>query len=233
MNYISGGYYVISPSKRANYMDQSLLPEIIVSASECLCDLHPEINILWGDSQKNKRNYAEKWNLSRSIFEKMERWVVDKFEEGTFQFPQVFTTVDIARDFAHMFLSHLNDIKIIGVALPESLVGEFLDEEETLSLPAKERYGVEALLMNKIPVDTEASMLNGYEVLGFECGTFHSYICNGLEKDYSDKFTFSLNEKGLIPTLEMAMKYCEYSNDERIGTEPVLWLPWAIYEYKF
>jgi hypothetical protein len=231
MKNISGGYYIVSPLKRADYMDKTLLPDTILSASECLCDFHPEINILWGGSQKKKQNYSKELNLSKSTFEEMEEWVEKKFEEQLFQFPQLFTSANIAREFSKMFLSHLSDIRIIGIGLPENLVEEFLDEEETLSKPAKERYGIETLLINKTAMDMEASKLYGYEVLGFEYGKFHSYICNGLEKDYNDKFQFNLNENGFIPTLEIAKKYCDYSNDEEVGTEPVLWLPWAIYEY--
>ncbi|MFC4323205.1 hypothetical protein [Litchfieldia salsa] len=44
MKYISGGYYIISPLTRAEYMDKTILPETIISVSDCLCDFHPEID---------------------------------------------------------------------------------------------------------------------------------------------------------------------------------------------
>ncbi|WP_342541930.1 hypothetical protein MHH33_12745 [Paenisporosarcina sp. FSL H8-0542] len=231
MKYISGGYYIVSPSERADYMDKTLLPETILSASVCLCDFQPDINILWGGSQKKKQTYSKELNLSNSAFEELEGWVQKKFEDGTFKFPQLFTTVDLAREFKKTFLNHINDIRIIGIGLEENFAEEFLDEEETLSKPAKERYGIETLLMNKTTMDMEVTKKNGYEVLGFESGQFHSYICNGLEKDYNNNFKFSLNENGFIPNREMAIKCCEYSNDEELETESVLWLPWAIFEY--
>lgn len=126
----------------------------------------------------------------------------------------------------------MKDIRIIGIGLPENFVEEFLNEEESLSKRAEERYGIETMLINKTKMDFNGMRMNGYEVLGFDYGSFHSYICNSLEKDYSDKFTFYLNENGFIPTLDMAIKCCDYSNDDEVGTEPVLWLPWAIFEYK-
>ena len=232
MKYISGGYYIVSPLERADCMDKTLLPETILSASACLCEFHPDTKILWEGSQKKKQTYSKKLNLSNNAFEELEGWVQKKYEDKTFNFPQLFTTVELAREFKKTFLNHLNDIRIIGIGLQENFVEEFLDEEETLSKPAKERYGIETLIMNKTTIDMEASKKNGYEVLGFESGQFHSYICNGLEEDYNNNLKFSLNENGFISNLEMAIGCCEYSNDEEVGTEPVLWLPWAIFEYE-
>ncbi|MFC4323204.1 hypothetical protein [Litchfieldia salsa] len=162
----------------------------------------------------------------------MEKWVEDKFDEETFQFPQLFTTVHLAREFAKKFLNHLNDISIIGIGLPENLVQAFLDEAETLAKSSKGQYGIKKLLLNRTTTEMEAADIKGYEVLGFEFGKFHSYICNSLEKDYKNEFQFSLNENGFIPSLDMALRCCDYSNHEEVGTEPVLWLPWSIYEYK-
>ena len=181
MKYISGGYYIVSPSERADYMDKTILPETILSASVCLCDLHPDIDILWGSSEKKKQTYSKELNLSNSAFEELEGWVHKKHEDNTFNFPQLFTTVDLAREFKKTFLNRLNDIRIIGIGLQENFVEEFLDEEETLSRAAEERYGIETLLMNKTTMGMEVSKKKGYEVLGFDSGQFHSYICNGLD----------------------------------------------------
>ncbi|WP_226671103.1 hypothetical protein [Metabacillus litoralis] len=232
MNYISGGYYIVSPIKRDDYMDKTILPETILSASECLCDFYPEVNILWGGSAKNKKSYAKELKLSKEKFVQMEKWVEENFEQKKNQFPQLFTTVNLAKEFSKMFLSHMNDIRIIGIGLPENLVEEFLEEEETLTKPDNERYGIETLLLNKTKLETEVTLIKGYEVLGFEFGKFHSYICNSLEKDYKKECSFSLNENGFISTLDMALDCCIYSNDEELGTEPVLWLPWVICEYE-
>lgn len=80
MKYICGGYYIASPLKRADYIDKKILPETILSASECLCPFYPEIYILWEDSQKIKQKYANELNLSKDAFEEMEKWVEEKFK---------------------------------------------------------------------------------------------------------------------------------------------------------
>lgn len=231
MKFISGGYYLISSLERPDYMDKEVIPNVIFSASECLCDFHPSINILWGKSKNEKEKYAEKLKISQSTYQDIEDWVGDMFEKEVFVYPQLFTTVDLAKEFYNKFLNHLNDIQIIGIGLPEEYVDEFIKYESTLNKTRKEREGIENLVLHNVEVENKAAKIIGYEVLGFEFGTFHSYLCNGLEKDFKKHFTFVLNENGLIPTLEESARYCVYSNNEDVGTEPVLWLPWAIFKY--
>ncbi|MEH7014813.1 hypothetical protein V7087_29100 [Neobacillus niacini] len=232
MKYILGGYYIISPLKRPQYMDQELIRETIYSASECLCDFHPVINVLWGSSKRSKKEYAQKLNIPESTYNELEKWVEEMFEVERFTYPQLFTTVELAKEFLCKFLSHLTDAKVIGIGLPEDLINEFIEYEETENRPVKNHYGIEKLLLNKTQIAVKDSKMLGYEVLGFENGNFHSYLCNSLEKDFKKHFGFALNENGFITSLEETIRYCDYSNDEELGTEPVLWLPWAIFEYK-
>ncbi|MFD4705490.1 hypothetical protein ACFWM3_11525 [Gottfriedia sp. NPDC058432] len=59
-------------------------------------------------------------------------------------------------------------------------------------------------------------MKKGYVVLGYETNTFHSYLCNGLEKEFKNQFDFSLNENGFIKSLAEAERCCDIANDENI-----------------
>ncbi len=198
-----------------------------------MCDFHPEINVLWGGSNKNKQKYAQHLNIFPSTYEEMEKWVEEKFEAGIFQYPQLFTTVELAINFCAKFLTKITELRVIGIGLPENYVDEFIDYEEPQNRLEKNRYGIEKLIINKDQIEIKDLKMLGYEVLGFENGTFHSYLCNGLEKDYKKHFSFTLNENGFISSLEEGARFCDYSNDEGVGTEPVLWLPWAIFEYFF
>jgi hypothetical protein len=230
MNFISGGYYIITPIVRPDYMDKELIPDTILSVSECICDFHPEINILWGRSNKAKRKYTQHLNISESTYEEIEKWIEEKSEAGIFAYPQVFTTLELAKEFLSKFLYHLSDAKIIGIGLPEEYVEEFIEYEESQNKEEENQYGIEKLLLRRIPIGDQVPKMIGYEVLGFEYGTFHSYLCNGLEKYFNGHFEFNLNQEGFFPTLEEASRYCDYSNNEELGTEAVLWLPWAIFE---
>ncbi|MEM5003980.1 hypothetical protein WKH54_02885 [Priestia megaterium] len=230
MKVIFGGYYIITPIARPDYMDKKLIPNTILSASDCICDFHPEINILWGSSKEEKHKYIQRLNISQSTYKEMETWVEEKFKREVFAYPQVFTTLEIAKEFLCKFLSHLSDAKIIGIGLSEKHVEEFIKYEEPFS-EAENQNGVERLLLNGLPIEQKDLKFLGYEVIGYENGGFHSYLCNRLEKDFNEHFKFILNQNGFMPSLEDAIRYCNYSNNEDVGTEPVLWHPWAIYEY--
>ena len=232
MKYISGGYFIVTPKKRPEYMDKDLIRDTILSASQCFTDFYPDISVLWGHSNEAKQKYAQQLNISQSTYEEMEKWVgdnfSDKFKAGTLEYPDVFTTIEIAREFLSKFLSHLTDAKIIGIGLPEEYVEEFIEFENN---PEEKQYGIEQLLLRRITIEENDSKMLGNEVLGFDMTFFHSYLCSGLEKDYKSHYGFTLNENGFISTLEEAIRFCDYFNDEELG-EPVLYLPWGIFEYK-
>lgn len=232
MKYILGGYFIVSPKKRPDYIDKGLIPETILSASKCLTDFYPDISVLWGNSKEAKQKYAQQLNISQGTFEEMEKWVGENFSDrikaGTLAYYNVFTTIDIAREFLSKFLSHLIEAKIIGIGLTEEYVEEFIKFENN---PEEKQYGIEQLLLRRIPIEESDSKLLGYEVLGFEGVEFHSYLCSGLEKDYKNHYGFTINENGFISTLEEAIRFCDYFNDEELG-EPGLYLPWGIFEYK-
>lgn len=225
MHIRSGGYLLIERSKRAAYMDQQLIPEFVQSASGCICEQHPTLDVFWGMSEKEKALYRARLRLSEEEFLKLTELVEIHQESGELGYPQTFQTVERAKECRDSFFSHI-ELDIIEIGLPESHMSDFLEQGDEGKSP--ERYGVECFIL-KEEIEKPTGRLLGYEVLGYENGMFHSYLCNSLEQDFAKQFTFRLNENGFIPTLEEAERYCSYCNQEDIETEPVLWLPWAIY----
>lgn len=221
----SGGYLLTERTKRADYMDAQLIPEFVQSASACICGQHPTLDVLWGTSKHVKDQYRERLRLPEEEFSTLTEWVEIYQESGELGFPQAFQTIELAKAFRDRFFSHI-ELDIIEIGLPESYVAEFLVQGDQGESP--ERYGVERFMLRH-GYDAPLGQLLGYEVLGYENGMFHSYLCNSLEQDFAKQFTFRLNKNGFIPTLEEAERYCAYSNQEDVETEPVIWLPWAIY----
>ncbi|WKA57068.1 hypothetical protein QWY16_11185 [Planococcus shenhongbingii] len=229
MKHVSGGYYIIDPCPRPEGMDETLVPPIILSLSEYFCKFHPDtVFVTYNVSVAGKRRYARQLGLPETDYAAIEKWVEDRFAEGLFTYSQVFMTLATARDFCARFLTHVPEPLLVGIGLPEELVQYFLTYEGTLVKPDKERYGFEKLLLNGIEVEKTGATLLGYELLAFEYGAFITYLFNGQEREYDEHFDFKLNEHGLIPSLEEAMRYAKYSNDE---SEEYFWLPWAIFSY--
>jgi hypothetical protein len=172
MKYLLGGYYIISLLKRPEYMDNEIIPETIYSASECLCDFHPEINILWGGSKRKKQEYAQKLNITESTYRELEKWVEEMFETEKFTFPQLFTTVELTREFYNKFLSHLPETKVIGIGFPEDFVNDFIEYEESQNKLEKKRYGIEKLLLNKIQIELKIQLCWDTKSLGLRMELF-------------------------------------------------------------
>ncbi|WP_329470781.1 hypothetical protein [Exiguobacterium sp. 9-2] len=232
MHYLSAGYYLILPTSRKEYMDKAVIPESVLSVSECICTHYPDISILWGNVEVKKERYMEQLGLSLNTFQLLEQWIEEHRKTGDMLFPQVFSNLDAAQTFVDRFLNHLPDIRLISIGLPEQYRVDFLDDVTAFSNKNPDPYGVEKILQRQLPVNMEGAQIIGYEVLGFDSGSFHSYLCNGLERDFSHHFNFSLNSHGLIHTFEEADRYSDYCNELGEVTEAVLWLPWAIFEYE-
>ncbi|MGX9807750.1 hypothetical protein ACV3PA_10975 [Exiguobacterium acetylicum] len=212
MNYLSAGYYLIQPTPRKEYMDKTVVQKSILSVSECICTHYPDTSILWGESEVKKERYMEQLGLSLNSFQLLEQWIEEHRKTDDVLFPQVFSNLDAAKAFLNRFLHHLPDIRIICIGLPEQYKVDFLEDVAAFSSKNPEAYGVEKMLSGHLSSDMDGGKKIGYEVLGFDSGLFHSYLCNGLERDFSQKFNFSLNSRGLIHTLEEADRYSNYCN---------------------
>lgn len=75
MNYLSAGYFLLLPTSRKEYLDRTVVPESILSVSECICTHYPDTSILWGDSEEKKR-YIEQPGLSLNTFQFLKQWNV-------------------------------------------------------------------------------------------------------------------------------------------------------------
>ncbi|MBT8200830.1 MAG: hypothetical protein KJO36_09960, partial [Acidimicrobiia bacterium] len=71
-----------------------------------------------------------------------------------------------------------------------------------------------------------------FEVLSYEYGLEHSWLCNRLEDDALAELGVSPNPRtGLLDSRQDATAVADWINEGSIGAEPGLWLPWLIVEY--
>lgn len=221
--YILGGYFLAKQAKKFEYM-ADFMPSNIVSASSCISDLFPEAWSFNSDEKPNQiKRLAKHYEVSVEKILTLLDWV-DLNYETHIALGNIFYTVSKAREFANLFYEAKSDLRIIGIGLHKNLVSEYLEYEE-------KGFGVYETLKQGKNLEGNGKFL-GFEVLGDESGFFHSWLCNGLEKDCNEKFGIIPNEFGLIKTLFEAEKCAEYANDDDVGAEPCLWFPWGIFEYE-
>jgi hypothetical protein len=116
---------------------------------------------------------------------------------------------------------------LLGIALAGPRLERFLTDATPFK--AQDEPGVfKATSARRAPPGDGSQ--RGFEVLGYEYGAFHSFICNGLEREYA-LLGMQLNKCGLFDGLADAERAAEFTNLESTGAEPVPWDAWRIDEY--
>ena len=218
-DYISGGYFLIKQADKSEYMAE-FLPSKIISASSCIVDMFPEV---WStDEEFNQaKRVANDYGVAIEEMPKVMEWTKENYELET-GWANVFFSQSKAKEFRNFFYNSTLELSIIGIGLNNDLVEEYVSEDE--------RFGVYESLKQRKSLESNGQIL-GFEVLGSEHGSFHSWLCNGLEKDCKKEFDIVPNQNGFIEKLDEAKKCAEYANIEEVGAEPCLWLPWLIVKY--
>lgn len=190
----------------------------ILTVSKCLGTLHPLLEgCFYINQAKNHKNYQKSLKLDDAKFADLKKAVNTLYEQQKIDFDSRFQHYQDARTFYENYLYQLENIKIVALAVEEqntdSLLNELADSTHAFLLP--EDNVIEGELL-------------GYDILGYEFDFCHSYLCNGLDKEISQHFTLRVNELGLIQNA-----YAEvdaFAHHIKEMGEPVLWLPFAIYD---
>ncbi len=85
------------------------------------------------------------------------------------------------------------------------------------------------------PTAAPPGTIHGFEVLGFEAGRFHSWLCYRLDIQALDKLGVRPGNAGLLTTLNDALRVADMANSDHgahDGTpEEITWFPSLITEH--
>jgi len=227
--YVSGGYFLAKYANRAESMSADLLPARILSASNCIADIVDAWAVKWASYKETDREEeAAKFGITPEILPQAIDWVTRALEAQKIGWPVVFHSLETARNFHRKFLHSDNDVVLVGVGLQPECAALLLREEK----PAANHGtpGIYQALGQGLSLESDGEVL-GFEVLGYEWGGFHSWLCNGLEVESYRELNIRPNRYGFIDSLEEAIKAAEYASREEVGAEPALWQPWLIVKY--
>jgi hypothetical protein len=224
--FLLGGYFIVMPSDRASYMEESIVPNRILSVSNCICEILPaEWGLSWVKNRNNDINRIKNLlKLNDDEFLQLETWVTSKFDEGLFGWPNGFVELNAVKEFTMLFLSKVKEAYILSIGLTKNDAKTFLEEEKTEGNIGKSL--IYSILEKGIKMDT--SDILGFDVLGYETSAFHSYLCNGLEKDFYRELKITPNMFCFYDRYEEAEKATDLLINEVIGAEPALWQTWVI-----
>lgn len=226
--YILGGYFIVKAASRSACMNPLLLPEKIITVSDCICDILPGTWALpWvtGHSEEEER----KMNFFKDDYEPLKNWLTDAYEKSIYGWQGEFMSLDAAREFCTRFIESKEDIYLLGIGLALDDAAVLIEEEMPNDVTNKSMV---CKVLSKKEIMLSENLL-GFDVLGYEFGSFHSYICNSLESDFYKSFGYKPNRYGLYDTFTEAKKSADYVMTGDIGAEPVLWQPWAVSRFDF
>jgi hypothetical protein len=236
-DFIAGGYLLTKYGERQPGRNADLLPERLVSLSDCIA---PILQVYWGWNLDQYRQAALDFGIPADKLPVMQQWSI-RPELGH---PDIFYSLDAGRRCAHDL--SLSQVLLLGIALPHESVdtfldenrlyksdyveGEFLNERELLP---KEWWGIQRALYQHQPLPASGEIL-GFEIASYYMNLGHSWLCSGLERDMHEQFGIRPNAHGLIDTYEDAKKVYDWiAEDEQQGhrAEPEPYYPWLIVSY--
>lgn len=148
------GYYIVEPIVIKDWMNKEMLPEMILSASECICDFFPDIYVI--ESEKHDEEYSKKIMLDKKIYFEMKCWIKNRLGSDL-KSPNIFSNYESVAGFCKKFLYNKKNLKIIGIAIPKG-------ERREAFLEDNLNYNMFENVNQKIDIDERGKVL-GYEIL--------------------------------------------------------------------
>lgn len=226
MDFVSGGYLIARPAARTPYMDAALVPERVLTASNCIVSFVPDSWAFdWGEDLQRRRDAAAACGLGEAEHDGLTVWADAALQDGRLGWPNVLFEVEAAFELKRRF--RLDDFVIFGISLPTDLAGAFLEENAGHAPPGH----VQAISAGRPPADGGQRL--GFDVLGWEGGIagFHSYLCNGLETEFRAALGVVPNARGFFDSEGEARRCAAHVDGREDLGEPGLWLPWLVQEY--
>lgn len=208
-DFIALGYYICPIMDTPEYLHN--ISKKFISVSECLCDHQPQLEFCANiKPYGNNTNYQEKYHLTLNKYQVMSEQIEQLFDKRLFYSDGRFLRKEDAILFYKTYFN-FPEIALIS-----------LEIDKALSM----KLGTDFIYIQNEKKDDALSIpqeLLGYDIIGWDIGGFHSFLCNSLHKEFHDlKFT----SLGLLD-----MDYWKVESMAQMiqgKGEPVDWIPCKI-----
>ncbi|HEV7766370.1 MAG TPA: hypothetical protein VGQ76_15300 [Thermoanaerobaculia bacterium] len=233
---ISVGFLLIKPVVRPPYVSAELIPELVISASNCICPQFPgPYAISWcSESDEDRVARLTEVGVPAELHAIAIQWATAAFGE-TYGWPGVFYSVEAAREARDRFIASPEFVKVIALGLPEQFAEDFMKRAApTASPPGYAPSGESGYLecIKRRDALPDGGRHLGFELLNLQVGMLEdSWLCNGLEQHCATTLQIRPTHNGLLATLEDATRSCAEIDREEVGAEPGPWYPFQLVEY--
>jgi len=225
-----GRYALVEPFNRVGYMNVELINDVIVTNSECMTTILPSWWMFNSnlDEIKERTEFCIKYNMEHERMDELCKEITSLFEEKKLGYPNVIFDIYTARYLYNKYFSSFDNLKLIGIGLKKDEANLYIEHNKPKGKNEVE-LGIYQLLKRKETINC-CSFL-GYEILGYDLGNLHSYLCNKLEVDLYEKLNMKPNKFGLFNSYEETLEACKFI-DEECEAENALWQPWIVCEFQ-
>jgi hypothetical protein len=233
-DYYSGGYFITKYIKRPEVFPK-LLPENIVSLSNCICDFFPDAwAYTWThSSEKQIAENAEKFGIDKSEIKEVIDYITS-ISQDDLGIWNVYNKIDTAVKLRNKFLKKADKLAILGAGLHKSYEDEFIKHTTPpISPPGYAPNGESGVHKNiKTQKILEKGKVLGYELLSTRDWSFpleDSWLCYNMVPEIQEKLGIKPNKEGFIDCYDDALIVADYMSKDK--PESILWMPWLVIEY--
>jgi len=219
MDFLNFGYYIVEPAPTPKYLN--LKCEQVITVSGCICNIHPSLTglLFHLELEQQQLEYKKSLFLSDEDFTSLQEMILHLYTGNRLDVDSRFVNLSDALLICNKYLYDQPNIKVISLALENVYKDTFIEEV--------------GCCLNATSLENQKNDGNflGYDILGWDFSYFHTYLCNSLNQDISDKYPLKVNKHGLLQNPYPQVKiFSEYIDGKG---EPVMWFPFAVYEHLF
>jgi len=222
--FISGGYFLTKRIARPAWVIGPM-PDFLITLSSAITDIAPDT---WADNryEYDKEVQAAEF-LSFGIPRDAAAQLANEFTRAVLEhgyLSNFFPTLPVARAFHRQ--SRDKNVLLVGIGLDPSLLpslrAQLMDE-------INHGHGLIERVDAMIPIAGGGEVL-GYEPLGFEGMTFHSWLGHKFFDVDCQQFGIMPNHLGFIDSFTDAVRVTEILKAS--GACPGIWEPWLVVRYE-
>jgi len=219
MKYITAGYYLIriQPIKFGHSNCNK-----IYTCSTCINEsLLSRFGRYWVNSVESDEIARKEYNIDSGTIRQIYVWTSKMEKAKEIECGFLFYRWKTALEYRNRFFSHLNDVVILGLYLPEKQADKLITEFEP-DCDTEDEIGLLYRLKRR-ELEADEGKVLGYDLIGLEWQTFHSFHCNDVYSILKREYGVRINKHGLISSEDNWSELVGYMNDDDSPVEPVPW----------
>jgi hypothetical protein len=136
---------------------------------------------------------------------------------------------DVAQSVTRELLPESSDLVLVGVGVPRDFVEALLPE--LAPGPREAASGTHLCALANEPM-AAGSRLLGWEVLGYDYGSCHSWLCNGIHVEAAARIKHRPGALGLLESEAAARDVLRMMENDQVPAEQATWVPAAVLQYE-